>query len=52
MLITRRCRCRGKRRDNEKASGNKVAAAELLRISRKKLYAKIAKYHLTSVSGN
>ena len=27
-------------------SGNKVQAAKLLRISRKKLYAKIAKYHL------
>jgi DNA-binding NtrC family response regulator len=30
----------------ESTSGNKVAAAALLRISRKKLYAKIAKYHL------
>ena len=27
-------------------SGNKVQAAKLLRISRKKLYAKIAKYEL------
>jgi transcriptional regulator with PAS, ATPase and Fis domain len=30
----------------ESTGGNKVAAAALLRISRKKLYAKIAKYHL------
>ncbi len=31
----------------ESTGGNKVAAAKLLRISRKKLYAKIAKYNLT-----
>ena len=31
----------------ESTAGNKVAAAKLLRISRKKLYAKISKYNLT-----
>ena len=31
----------------ESTGGNKVAAAKLLRISRKKLYAKISKYGLT-----
>ncbi len=31
----------------ESTGGNKVAAAKLLRISRKKLYAKISKYNLT-----
>jgi DNA-binding NtrC family response regulator len=33
-----------------KTSGNKVAAAGLLGISRKKLYAKIAKYSLSGLS--
>ncbi|HUY26524.1 MAG TPA: sigma 54-interacting transcriptional regulator [Candidatus Binataceae bacterium] len=34
------------RRALESTGGNKVAAARMLKISRKKLYAKIAKYHL------
>jgi DNA-binding NtrC family response regulator len=35
------------RRALENTEGNKVQAAKLLRISRKKLYAKIEKYGLT-----
>jgi transcriptional regulator with PAS, ATPase and Fis domain len=34
------------RRALESAAGNKVSAAKMLKISRKRLYAKIAKYHL------
>ncbi|WP_304826308.1 sigma-54-dependent Fis family transcriptional regulator [Candidatus Binatus sp.] len=34
------------RRALESTGGNKVSAAKLLKISRKRLYAKIAKYHL------
>jgi len=36
----------------ESTRGNKVAAAELLGISRKKLYAKISKYQLAPISRN